>query len=88
MHFRRWVPVFVLLGVLLFPEDLGSVLAPPESGGGTGCLECGPLIIIRPDGSMEERETCVTGRFAAPLSGRTCKVIDGDCKIEDFCLFT
>lgn len=87
MRLRLWTPTLVVLGILLLPPAVGSVLAPPESGGGTGCLECGPLLIIHPDGSQEERETCLSAPFAAPLSGRTCKLINGDCKIEDFCYF-
>lgn len=79
--------ILVILGALLLPGSVGSLLAPPEGGGGSGCHECGPIIIIRPDGSMEERETCVSAAFAAPRSGRTCKVIEGQCSIEDFCQF-
>lgn len=87
MAVRILTPVFVLLGALLLPTSGRTLLAPPEGDGGSGCLECGELTIIRPDGTMEEKNTCVSAPFAAPLSGKTCQVIDGDCKIQDYCYF-
>jgi len=44
-------------------------------------------MIIYPDGSQEEVETCISADFAAPQSGTTCKLIDDDCQIEDFCFY-
>lgn len=89
MRKMLWLSAALLLLVVTAPgitPEADALLEPPDPTG-TGCQECGFLVVEAYGNIYIIDPACVPAQWASGSSGKLCSVVGDHCVIQDWCQY-